>query len=225
MKVNKKNRSVIFISLSVMIMMAMTTNVNAQKGFNLSVKATPEFSFLLNKDDNDNNLYNSKATFNTNFGIGAGYNFTKNIGVAIDGLYSMQGQKYELSGEEYHQKVNYIKVPVYFIYNSNPAKFISFSGKIGPQVSFLTTSKLTNNDGKDLVDDTNDHYEKATIGGAAEAGIQLRMDRNLFLTAGVRFDADLTNAENRVNASYPAGRAKTYNMTSGLEVGLKYNFL
>jgi outer membrane protein W len=225
MKVNKKSRSVIFISLSVMIMMAMTTNVNAQKGFNLSVKATPEFSFLLNKDDNDNDLYNSKVTFNTNFGLGAGYNFTKNIGVAIDGLYSLQGQKYELSGNEYNQKVNYIKVPVYFTYNSKPAKFILFSGKIGPQVSFLSTSKLTNNDGKDLVDDTNDRYEKSTFGGAAEAGIQLRMDRNLFLTAGVRFDADFTNAEDKEYASYPAGRAKTYNMTGGLEVGFKYNFL
>ena len=222
MKVNKKNRAVIFISLSIMVMMAMTTNVNAQKGFNLSVKATPQFSFLLNKDDNDNNLYNSKATFNTNFGIGAGYNFTKNIGVAIDGLYSMQGQKYELSGEEYNQKVNYVKVPVYFTYNTNPQKSISFSGKIGPQVSFLTTSKLTNDDGKDLVGDTNDRYEKATFGGAAEAGIQLRMDRNLFLTAGVKFDVDFTNAEDKDYTSYPSGRAETYNMTSGLEVGFKY---
>lgn len=225
MKVNKKNRSAIFISLSMMIMMAMTTNVNAQKGLNLSVKATPEFSFLLNQEDNDNSLYDSKATFNTNFGIGAGYNFTDNVGVAIEGLYSLQGQKYELSGKDYNQKVNYIKVPVYFTYNSNPEKLISFSGKIGPQVSFLSTSKLTNDDGKNLVSNTNDRFEKATFSGAAEAGIQLRMDKNLFLTAGVRFDADFTNAEDEDYTTYPAGRAKTYNMTSGLEVGFKYNFL
>jgi hypothetical protein len=225
MKVNKKNRSVIFISLSVMIMMAMTKNVNAQKGISLSVKATPEFSFLLNKDDNNNNLYNSKATFNTNFGIGVGYNFNKNTGVAIDGLYSLQGQKYELSGKEFSQKVNYIKVPVYFTYNSDPAKPIAFSGKIGPQVSFLTTSKLTNDDGKDVVGDTNDRYEKTTFGGAAVAGIQIRLQMDLFLTTGVRFDMDFTNAEDKDYALYSAGRAKTYNMTSGLEVGFKYNFL
>ena len=225
MKVNKKNNGIIFISLSVMIMMAMTTKVNAQKGFNLSVKATPEFSFLLNKDDHDNNLYSSKETFNTNFGVGAGYNFTKNMGIAIDALYSLQGQKYKLSGKEYNQKVNYIKVPVYFAYNSNPAKPISFSGKIGPQVSFLTTSKLTYNSGKDSIGDSNDRYEKATFGGAAEAGIQIKLQRDLFLTTGVKFDVDFTNAEDKNYASYPAGRAKTYNMTSGLEVGLKYSFL
>ena len=202
----------------------MTNNVNAQKGFNLSVKATPEFSFLLNKDDNNNNSYNSTATFNTNLGIGGGYNFTENIGMAIDGLYSMQGQKYKLSGQEYNQKVNYLKVPVYFTYNSNSEKLISFSGKIGPQVSFLTTSKLTNDDNKDVVDDTNDRYEP-TFGGAAVAGIQIRLQRYLFLTTGIRFDVDFTNAEDKDYASYPAGRAKTYNMTTGLEVGLKYNFL
>ena len=225
MKVNKKSKGIIFISLSVIMIMAMTKNVNAQKGFNVSVKATPQFSFLLNKDDNDNSLYDSKATINTNFGIGAGYNFTDNVGVAIDGLYSLQGQKYELSGDDYNQKISYIKVPVYFTYNSNPQRPISFSGKIGPQVSFLSTSKLTNDDGKDLVSNTNDRYEKATFGGAAEAGIQIRVERNLFLTAGVRFDMDFTNAEDEDYASYPAGRAKTYNMTSGLEVGFKYSFL
>lgn len=203
----------------------MATNVNAQKGFNVSVKATPEFSFLLNKTDNDNKLYKSKATFNTNFGIGAGYNFTKNIGVAINGLYSLQGQKYELSGREYNQKVDYIKVPLYFTYNSNPEKLISFSGKIGPQVSFLSSSKLTYNNGKDSVGNTNSRYEKSAFGGAAVAGIQMRIDRNLYLTAAARFDVDFTNAEDKDYKSYPAGRADTYNMTSGLEVGLKYNFL
>jgi hypothetical protein len=222
MKVNKKSKGIIFISLSVMMIMAMTTNVSAQKGFNVSVKATPEFSFLLNKDDNDNSLYDSKATINTNFGIGAGYNFTDKVGVAIDGLYSLQGQKYELSGQDYNQKISYVKVPVYFTYNSNPQRPISFSGKIGPQVSFLSSSKLTNDDGKDLVSNTNDRFESTTFGGAVAAGIQIRLQRELFLTTGVRFDVDFTNAEDEDYASYPAGRAKTYNMTSGVEVGLKY---
>jgi hypothetical protein len=44
-----------------------------KKGFSLSVKATPQFSFLQNEDDNDNSMPDRKATFNINFGIGAGY--------------------------------------------------------------------------------------------------------------------------------------------------------
>jgi hypothetical protein len=224
MKVNK-SKPIIFISLSLMTVMAMATNVNAQRGFNVSVKATPQFSFLLNKDDKNNEHYHRKATFNTNFGIGAGYGFTKSIGVALDALYSLQGQKYMLGEKQYNQKVNYIKVPLYFTYNSNAAKLISLSGKIGPQLSFLSTSKLTFDNGKDSVGNTNAHFEKATFGGAAEAGIQLRMNRNLFLITGVRFDVDFTKAVHNDYALYPGGKAKTYNMTSGLEVGLKYNFL
>jgi hypothetical protein len=37
-----------------------------------------------------------------------------------------------------------------------------------------------------------------------------------------RFDYDFTKAEDRSNPYYPAGRPKTYNMTTGIEVGLKY---
>ena len=223
MKVSKFT-PVSFMVLSVIAMMAISTNAHAQKGFNLSVKATPQFSYLINKDDKNNALYSRKATFNTNFGIGAGYDFTKNIGVAIDGLYSIQGQKYTLGGKEYYQKVNYIKVPVYFTYNTGPARLISFSGKVGPQVSFLSTSKLTYNNGKDSLNNTNAYFEDATFGGAAEAGMQFRIDRNLFLVAGVRFDVDFSDAMHNDYALYPGGKAKTYNMTGGLEVGLKYNF-
>ena len=44
----------------------------------------------------------------------------------------------------------------------------------------------------------------------------------LYLTTLVRFDYDFTNAEDDTFSGYTAGRAKTYNSTIGLEVGLKY---
>src|ERR1700674_736575 len=99
---------------------------NAQQGFSLSVKGIPQFSFLQNKDDNNNNNYSTKATFNASFGLGAEYGFNNHFGVGIDALYSLQGQRYVLNNIEYNQKVNYIKVPVYFTYNSDASKPISF---------------------------------------------------------------------------------------------------
>ena len=110
----------------------MNNEANAQQGFSLSVKATPQFSFLQNKDDNDNSMIDRKATFNANFGIGAGYNFTERLGVGMDVLYSLQGQRYEINGVETKQKVNYVKVPLYFSYNGDASKRISFIGKVGP---------------------------------------------------------------------------------------------
>lgn len=198
------------------------TKVNAQQGFSVSVKATPQFSFLQNKDDNSNNSYSRKATFNTNFGIGAGYNFTKYLGVGVDALYSLQGQKYTLNSIEYKQKVDYVKVPVFFTYNSDASKIVSFIGKVGPQVSFLTEAKLTDNNSDKTIDDTKNRYKTTTFGGAAVAGVQFKVQPQLYITAAARFDYDFTNAEDKDYANYTPGRAKTYNSTAGLEVGLKY---
>src|SRR5258708_3369282 len=84
--------------------LTLINKANAQKGFSASVKVTPQFSFLENKDDNDNSNYETKATFNANFGIGGAYNFTDKLGIGVDVLYSLQGQRYKLSSTEYNQK-------------------------------------------------------------------------------------------------------------------------
>ncbi len=212
----------IFLAALAIAVLSMSNYVNAQQGLSLSVKATPQFSFLQNKDDNDNSSLEQKATFNTNFGIGAVYNFTPKVGVGLDVLYSLQGQRYKTGNTETYQKVNYVKIPVYFAYNTDVSKPVSFIGKVGPQLSILTDSKLTDDDGNDIKSDTKDRYESVAFGGMAAAGVQFKLDKNLFLTTMARFDHDFTNAEDDSYASYPAGRANTYNMTTGLEVGLKY---
>lgn len=207
---------------------AMLTGIGstamAQKGFNLSVKATPQFSFLQNRDDNDNNDIKRTATFNTNFGIGAGYNFNENMGIGADVLYSLQGQKYEMSGVELEQKLEYVKVPVFFSYNTDASKTTSFYGKIGPQVSFLTNAKMTAPDGKEAFVENKDRYEEVTFGGMANAGVQFRLSPNIFLQTGLNVDYDFSNAENKNYPVVVAGRGNTSNMTAGVQIGLKYQF-
>jgi opacity protein-like surface antigen len=197
-------------------------NVQAQQGFSFSVKAAPQMSWLQNQNDNDNSQLDIKPLFGSSFGLGAGYNFTPNLGIGLDVLYSMQGSKYEANGAEFKQKVDYVKVPLLFTYTSNPSAMVSFFSKVGPQLSFLTNSKLTNGDGDKIIEDMNERYEKVTFGGVANAGAQFRLSQNIFLTTGLRFDYDFTNAEDKNYNLYPAGREATHNMTAGLEVGLKY---
>ena len=93
------------------IVSLVTTKINAQQGFSVSIKAVPQFSFLQNKDNNNASNYSQKATFNAGFGVGAGYNFTNNLGVGLDALYSLQGQRYALNNVKYNQKNEYIKHP------------------------------------------------------------------------------------------------------------------
>jgi Outer membrane protein beta-barrel domain len=211
-----------FLAALVLAVVTVNKKANAQQGFSVSVKTTPQFSSLRNKDDRDNGSIEHKATVNASFGIGAGYNFTPKLGVGMDVLYSSQGQRYEIDGMETKQNVNYVKIPVYFTYNGNPNKPISFVGKIGPQLSVLTNSKLTDNIGNTLKSDTKDLYKNVTFGGMAAGGAQFKLESRLFLTTMVHFDYDFTNAEDHNNPYYPAGRAKTHNMTTGVEVGFKY---
>lgn len=214
------------ILMSVMTIALLTggaSAVMAQQGFSVSVKATPQFSFLQNNDDNDNSAIKKKATFNTNFGVGAGYNFTDNIGVGLDVLYSLQGEKSEVLGREINQKLEYVKVPVYFSYNTDPSKTVSLFGKIGPQVSFLTNAKISGGEHTGSVENK-DRFEKATFGAMANAGVQFKLSQNIFLQTGLQFDYDFTNAEDKDYIGYIPGRANTYNMTAGVQVGLKYRF-
>ena len=122
----------------------------------------------------------------------------------------------------FNQQNQYIKVPVYFSYNTDASKAVSFFGKVGPQVSFITNSKLNDNNGNKIIGDTKNRYKDVTFGGMVSAGAQYKLQSNLYLTTAVRFDYDFTNAENDTYAGYNSGRAKTYNSTLGLEVGLKY---
>jgi hypothetical protein len=222
---NKLKMKKYFLAVFVLTALTVSKNANAQQGFSVSVKATPQFSFLQNSDDRDNSIIDRKATFNGNFGIGAAYNLTPSIGWGVDVVYSLQGQKYKFlgagQGREINQKLNYVKVPVYFTYTYNPDKPVSFIGKVGPQVSFLTSSKLTDNNGNTLKADTKSHFKDVTYGGMAAAGVQFKLDKRMYLTTMARFDYDFTNAEDKNDAFY-TGRAKTYNMTAGLELGLKY---
>lgn len=203
------------------LLTGISSGVFAQEGFSISVKATPQFSFLQNSTDNDNKAIEKEATFNAAFGVGAGYNFTENIGIGLDAIYGLQGQKLKAGGVKVHQKVDYLKVPLYFAYNTDPFKTVSFYGKIGPQINFLTNAKVSAGGSSKFVDNKS-QFESVTFGGMANVGTQFRLMDNLFLQTGLYFDYDFTNAEDKDYSGYTPGRADTYNMNAGLQVGLKY---
>lgn len=202
--------------------LATITNAQSQKGFSISVKGTPSATWMNNKNDKDNKITDFKPMFGTSFGIGAGYNFNKNLGVELDALYSLQGRTYEVAGVDNKQKLNYIKVAPMFTYTIPTNSFVSFVGKVGPQLSILTDSEITDNDGNSVKKDMNEQYEDVTFGGVANIGAQFQLNKNIFLTTGLRYDMDFTNAENKNHSLYPAGRKTTTNSTAGLEVGLKF---
>lgn len=207
-------------AFTVAVMAGFATNASAQEGFNVSVKGVPQFTFLQNSDDSDNGAISKKTTFNTKFGIGAGYNFTENMGIGVDAMYSFQGQKYEIQGVKAEQNLEYVKIPVYFSYTTDPSQLVSFYGKIGPQLSLLTNAEFEHK-GEPTIENK-DAYKNAIFGGMADVGVQFKLQPKLYLSTGINFDYDFTNAENKDYVGYPSGRSNTNNMTVGLQVGLKY---
>jgi opacity protein-like surface antigen len=199
------------------------TTASAQEGLNLSVKAIAANSTLLNSDDSDlGALYDRQFTLAPAFGLGVGYGFTDNLGIGLDVIYSMQGQRYEVLGAERFQKSSYLKIPLLFVYNTDPSKSVMFIGKVGPQLGLLTSAKLSDNDGNDLVGDNTDRYSSTDFGAVVSLGVGFGLSDNLRLTAALRGDYGFTNAEDEDAPFYPAGRATTNNLTTGLEVGLTY---
>lgn len=218
MKTNQFLATVLLAALS-------TATVSAQQGLNLSVKAIGANSMMLNSDDSDaGDAFDRQFTLAPAFGLGVGYGFTDNLGVGLDVIYSMQGQRYKSMGTELYQKNSYLKIPLLFVYNTELSGSTSFIAKVGPQLGLLTSSKLTDKDGNDILGDTKDSFNSTDFGAALSLGVGFNLGGNLRLSAALRGDYGFTNAEDEDAVGYPAGRAATNNLTTGVEVGLTYLF-
>ena len=215
----------IIMYTAVLFMSIAAQDVIAQKGWNVSAKVAPQVSIFYNEDDyKTDNDFEEKKMVNAAFGVGVGYNFTSHSGLELGVLYSLQGQKYKKENIELKQKMNYIKLPLTFNYNFNPRGKITMVGKLGPQLNILASSKITDANGKRISGDIKEMFNDVTLGAVAAVTTQFSLGKQWYLTTGLRYDFDITNAENKNHPDYPVGRKKAYNMTGGLEVGIKYAF-
>ena len=88
----------------------------------------------VNEKDGDN--YNSKASFHV--GALAHIHVTTHFAVQPEIMYSGQGGKITVAGDDYKLKLNYINVPVLAQYMTGGG----FRLQTGPQIGFLTTAKV-----------------------------------------------------------------------------------
>ncbi len=197
--------------------------MNAQEGFYIGVKGIPQFSTLLNSDDADDDDLENQTTIGGAFGLGLGYNFTDNFGIAVDGLYSIEGQRREFLGTEFTQQLSYIKVPVMFTFSTGPAP-VSFQLKVGPQAHILADAKLLDKDGDELIDDITEQYSDFLIGGVLGLGVTFQITDSFLMDAGVRTDIGFVNAEDDEADGYDPDRANTMPLNAGLEIGFRYLF-
>src|SRR5690349_21458924 len=121
---------------------ASAAMVRAQQGFMIGVQATPQVSWLMNPDDNANPRFDNSAAANCSFGISSQYGITPNHAIGLNLLYSYQGQRFALNGAERYKMVEYVKIPLLYIYTGGITKSLKFIGKIGPQLDLLTRARF-----------------------------------------------------------------------------------
>ncbi len=216
--------SILFSVLAAAVSIFTISTADAQQGFYIGIQGAQQVSGMFNRDDIDADNFKYKMTAGQTFGLGGGYNFNKNMGVAVEAMYSIEGQEYELNGTMLREKLSYVKVPVLFSYNTNPDAKVMFTAKAGPQVGMLVKANLKDGDGDVLVDDTKDDYKTFAFGAVVGAGARINLAKNLYFDAGLRLDGNFTNSEEPVMNEANVEKAKTYNMNAGIELGIKYFF-
>ncbi len=191
-------------------------------GFYAGPRAIPQASWMVNKNDMRTPGYRNTTQMGSAFGLLAGYNTRERKGGEIGVLYSSEGKQYRLNGREFTQRLNYIKTSLQFVYTSKPSALM-LVGKLGPQLSILSAAKIDPGsvDGH-IVTDSRDQFENTVLGGVANIGGRYFIDNGLWLDATLRYDVNFSIVENNRYKYYPVGRADTYNMTAGLEIGINY---
>ena len=160
-----KDKIIICIFISALLFVC-ALKVNAQQ-IELGLRLNPEFAGLINKNDN-NAGKQLELTSNFeyySFGAGAIFNFNNNFGLAIDLLFSREGQRFKgnFNGSapdaatyssvvstqvslnntvivgDYVAKaeLNYIKLPIMLSLTSDNTKLLFFTLLVGPQFNFL----------------------------------------------------------------------------------------
>ena len=232
-----KNSALIVALFATGIMISFN-NVQAQKGLQKGVEASPQFSYLVNQADIDSDRYRTKHAFNGGFGISTQVGFTENLGIGLNVLYSWQGDKYEWRGIERYKMVEYVKIPLMFTVSVPLGMDMLFLGKIGPQIGILTDAKLLNANGTEIISDYSDAFKSADVSGMISFGLGYQISDKLIFDWSLRYDVGLTNAEddtyphnihNPFDVAVPAPssspRSNTSNMTLGFSLGLRYNLM
>lgn len=140
---------------TIISIVALSTITTFAQGVSGGIKGGLNFSSL-GGDDFDG------AKMKTGYHVGGYVNIAlaEALSLQPELLYNIMGAKYSESGSDLKLNLNYISIPVMFIYS-----FGSFNVQAGPQVSFLSGAKLRFEDGGNSVDiDIKDQFKNSDIG-------------------------------------------------------------
>ena len=147
---------------------------NAQSPIRLGVKAGLNLPNIIKGDGNNN--YSTKVNPGFNAGVTLDINLIKGLAFTPELLYSTKGYKAQTSLGEYTQTTHFIDIPILATINLGGS---GLNLVVGPQVSFLTSTKnkFDNRFGtviENQFNEDSDKFKKSLVGGV----IGFRYDLN-----------------------------------------------
>jgi len=157
--------------------------------------------------------YNSDFSTSTIAGWHAGLTFdlpvSYSFSFAPEILFSQKGYKAETTYGEFKQRTNYIDIPLLAKFKVVPG----FNFVIGPQLTFLTSTKNIYDDGFNTVyeKDYDNRGDKSVVSGVIGVGINL--NRNVELRG--RYAIDLSKNRTNYNSALPDYRNQVFSLGLG----------
>ncbi len=168
------------------------------------------YAWLSNRD-------NTTGRPSFNIGLTYTYSIIENGGLGIDLRYSEEGTRQELNGVDLTTKLNYVRVPVKFIYFFGQLEN-DFRPKIfaGPTFGMLVGGKSEIQGELGTIEvDSKDYFENLDIGLNAGVGFNYRIVESTWFNFGVAYTHGFTN----VVKSGPESFNRNINVNLGIAWG------
>jgi len=168
----------------------------------------------------------AKTSFVVGYGAGGfvGYNFSRNVGVQLEVIYSVLSQKYTERNLERQIDLSYLHFPLLLSLNTDITKPVNLNVSFGPQLGINTGSEVST-DGSDGIDTVTAviAVKPADIGFAYGAGVDFKLSPAISLSLGFRgvyglVDISENSKNTTTNQYYVLDRShvKTYAGYAGL---------
>ncbi len=208
------------------LFLAFTTGAVAQK-VELGFRVMPTFTAM---EFNTSDGGTVKAEGKLGWGVGGflGVNFTNNIGVQLEVIYTTLSQQYKEADISHDITLKYVNIPLLLSLNTGKDKKINLNAVIGPQIGLNVGSDINSqsNDGTTTAQAKLD-VKKSDIGFAFGAGIDFGLTSTVRLGLGYRGVRGLIDISDKSNALttddyYVLDRTKT--ITNAGYIGISLLF-
>jgi hypothetical protein len=208
--------SVAAICISVIAAQAQETTVKTEKTneVHFGIRGGVNVANIIKTDDNN---FSTDMKLGFNAAVFLEIPIVNGFSVQPEFQYSQKGYKtsgsYLTQPYEYSVTTNYLEVPL--LAKINPTK--EFSILIGPQFSFLTSSKYNFKSGgtsyQDIVEEGNDDLRKNILGGVI--GVEFNASH---IVLGARYNLDFQQNESNGSSTTPTYKNQVIQFTIGLRL-------